>query len=296
MSEVVVAAVAEAFGRDLEEGFARIEQRIDEARSRDADLVVLPEAALGGYLADLGGDSDDDGDPDLPPPLEPDGPEIERLARLAGPTVVCAGYCERGPDGERFNAAVCVSGDGVLGRYRKVHLPLGEGGHTSTGDELRAFDTPAGRLGMLICYDKSFPEAARELAIDGAQIVACMSAWPVSATDPAPRIEDDRQTHVFDLFDRARAADNQLVFASANQVGTFGSLRFLGQAKVVGPGGDVLARTGPDAGLAVATVDPAELLPRARRSLDHLRDRRPDLYPLGGATPSDDEMALGAGA
>lgn len=280
MSRIGVAAVAARFGRDLEQGFGQIEALLGEARERGAALVVLPEAALGGYLTDLG-DGAAEGDA-LPPALEPDGPEISRLTRLAGDLVVCAGYCEQGP-GVRFNATVCVSGDGVLGRYRKVHLPLAEGGHTDVGDELRAFDTPVGRMGMLVCYDKAFPEATRELALDGAEIVACMSAWPMSATDPAPRIEDDRQTHLFDLFDRARAADNQLVFVSANQAGSFGALRFLGQAKVVGPGGDVLARTGPSAGIAFAEVDPAALLARSRRKLDFLRDRRPELYPLAGS-------------
>ena len=105
---------------------------------------------------------------------------------------------------------------------------------------------------MLICYDKAFPEAARTLALDGAEIIACISAWPAARTDPrptSPRTAGRR----FDLFDRARALENQVVWvASANQTGTFGSLRFVGSAKVVGPGGDVLAEHRPDGGLAVA--------------------------------------------
>ncbi|MDQ3320647.1 MAG: carbon-nitrogen hydrolase family protein [Actinomycetota bacterium] len=277
MSALSIAVAAAPFGRDLEQGFARIEALLAEARARGAGLLVLPEAALGGYLANL--DDPDGGSLGFPPALDIDGPELDRLARLAGPTVVCAGLCEE-VDGERFNSAVCVSGDGVLGHYRKVHLPLGEGQHTATGDELRAFDTPVGRLGMLICYDKAFPESARELALDEAEVIACLSAWPMSATDPAPRIEDDRQSRLFELLDRARAADNQLVFASANQTGEFGKLRFLGQAKIVGPGGEILAATGAEEGLAVASVDPPAMIAKARRKLDHLRDRRPDLYPL----------------
>ncbi|MGH3611870.1 MAG: nitrilase-related carbon-nitrogen hydrolase [Pseudonocardia sp.] len=95
--------------------------------------------------------------------------------------VVCVGYRER--DGDRcFNTAVCVHGDGVLGTHRKVHQPAGEPEAYAPGDGFTAFDTPVGRLGMLIDYDKTFPEAARSLALDGAQILACLSAWPTSVT------------------------------------------------------------------------------------------------------------------
>jgi len=65
----------------------------------------------------------------------------------------------------RYNAAVCVSGDGVLGRHRKVHQPPGEIGVYAPGEGFAAFDTPAGRVGMLIDYDKTFPESARSLAL-----------------------------------------------------------------------------------------------------------------------------------
>src|ERR1700753_2613929 len=111
-----------------------------------------------------------------PAGLGPDGPEVRRLAELAGGRVVCAGYCEADGD-DRYNSAVCVSGDGVLGRHRKVHQPLREDASYASGDRFEAFDTPVGRLGMMICYDKAFPEAARTPALERAHIVACLSAW-----------------------------------------------------------------------------------------------------------------------
>lgn len=273
-----VMAVADNFGRDVEAGFARVGAILDRARAIGARLVVFPEATLGGYLAHL----DPGGPPDLPPAFDPNGPEIGELARLAGDLVVCAGYCEGSADPgggiARYNAAVCVSGDGVLGHYRKVHHPLAEGASYATGDRFTPFDTPVGRLGMMICYDKAFPEAARALAMDGAEIVACLSAWPASRTDPAPVLAEDRWARRFDLFDQARALENQIVWVSANQSGTFGTLQFVGRAKVVGPGGEVLAATGTKAGLAVADVDVEESLASARRVMCHLRDRRPDAY------------------
>ena len=150
---------------------------------------------------------------------------------------VCVGYAEEAGAG-RYNAAICVSGDGVLGTHRKVHQPAGEGLAYLAGDSFAAFDTPVGRLGMLIDYDKTFPESARALALDGAQLIAALSAWPASVTDRASRLPADRQSRLFDLYDCARAAENQVVVVSSNQTGVMGSLRFLGQAKVVGPGGD----------------------------------------------------------
>jgi predicted amidohydrolase len=268
-----IGAVAAAFGRDLDFDLQRISSLVEQGRRGGGGLLVLPDAALGGYLADLRRP-----DPSsLPPALEPDHPLIHEVARLAGEMVVCLGYCEAAGD-RRYNAAVCVSGDGVLGRHRKVHQPAGEELAYAAGDSFAAFDTPAGRIGMLIDYDKTFPESARALALDGAQVLACLSAWPTSITNRAPRMDQDRQSRLFDLYDRARAAENQVVLASSNQTGVLGGMRFLGQAKVVGPGGDILARTWAKAGLVVAEVDVGAELAAARRTLDHLRERRPDAY------------------
>ena len=271
MTAVRMAAAAASFDRDLEAGFVRIEQLIGTARAAGVRLLALPEAALGGYLLDL------DGAAGPPPALSPDGPEIRRLAALAGEMVVAAGYCEDGGT-QLFNSAICVSGDGVLGHHRKVHQPLREDASYSAGSSFAAFDTPVGRLGMMICYDKAFPESARTLALDGAEIVLCLSAWPASRTKAAPDLEQDRWKRRFDLFDRARALENQIVWVSANQSGEFGSLRFVASAKVVDPGGEIVAGTGVRAGLAVAELDVQKALQTARRSMAHLSDRRPHAY------------------
>lgn len=271
MGVIRLGAVAEAFDRDLEADFATIEKLIATARADGVQLLALPEACLGGYLAHL------DGGADEPPALRVDGPEIARLAALAGDMVVCAGYCEADGD-RRFNSVVCVHDGQVLGNHRKVHQPLRESASYDSGDSFTVFDTPVGRVGLLICYDKAFPESARALALDGAEIIVVVSAWPGSRTDAPADLADDRWTRRFDLFDRARALENQVVWVSANQSGRFGSLRFVCSAKVVDPGGEVLATTGVAPGLAVADVDVTAALAKARRSMAHLRDRRPDTY------------------
>jgi N-carbamoylputrescine amidase len=272
---LTIAAAAAPFGRGLEPDLDQVARLIEAARERGAGLLVLPECALGGYL--LEGEHA----PLLPPALDPDGPEIARLISLAGDLVVCAGYTEAG----MYSAAVCVSGDGVLGRQRKVHLPPAERFAYTAGDGFAAFDTPVGRLGMLICYDKLFPEAARALALDGAEVLCTLAAWPVDRRAPAARIREDRQTLHFDLCDQARAVENQVFAVSSNQTGPWGSLRFLGGAKVVDPDGRVLARTRARAGLAVATVD-LDAVAESRAIIDHLADRRPEAYRLAPPTPN----------
>jgi N-carbamoylputrescine amidase len=274
-----VAAVAAYCGRDVEQGLRRIAVIVERARARGAELVVLPESALGGYIYEPPF-------PGMPPPvaappaLDPAGPEIARLAQIAGPTIVCAGYTEAGP-GAPWSSAVCVNGDGVLGRHRKVHLPPGERGVFAPGEGFAAFDTPLGRIGMILCYDKIFPEAARALSLDGAGIVAALSAWPVCRLRPSTRMAHDRQVRHFDLLDQVRALENQVVWVSANQSGRLGRLRFPGRAKVVDPDGRVLASTGGRAGIALARIDAPAAIGAARREISHLGDRRPASYALG---------------
>lgn len=273
MVMMTVAAVAAHFGRDIHRGVAKIERMIAGAKAQGVGLLVLPDGALGGYLGDLR--TPDPVDP--PPSTELDGPELARIAEAAGDLVVCLGFTEEA-DGVRYNSAVAVHGGGILGVHRKVHQPLGESMVYAAGDSFSAFDTPVGRMGMLIDYDKTFPEAARTLALDGAHLIACLSAWPASVTDRAERLFQDRQSRLFDLYDCARAAENQVVLVSSNQTGATGGLRFLGQAKIVGPGGDVLARTGSKGALAVAELDPEFEVERARRVLHHLDERVLDAY------------------
>ena len=88
----------------------------------------------------------------------------------------------------------------------------------------------------------------------------------------------DRQARLFDLYDQSRAAENQVLWLSANQSGRSGNLHFLGRAKVVGPGGEILARTWSKGGLAVAEVDPDAMVDAARSVLHHLDERRPSAY------------------
>ncbi|RZL80472.1 MAG: carbon-nitrogen hydrolase family protein [Rhodococcus sp. (in: high G+C Gram-positive bacteria)] len=283
MTEIGISVAAAEFGRDMEQAYATIGDLIEQASAAGSSLLVLPEACLGGYLPSLGGDDETEEERDrrlrrLPPALELDGPELRRVIEMAGDLVITLGFCEA--DGlTRYNAAVTLHGDGILGSYRKVHQPLGENLCYAAGDAYNAFDTPVGRMGMQICYDKAFPEAARTLALDGAEIITSLSAWPTARTAPAENMANDRWKQRFDIYDRARATENQVVWVASNQAGTFGSLRFVCSAKIVGPGGDILADTGIRPGLASARLDvQAEIAAIRSGGMYNLRDRRPEVY------------------
>jgi predicted amidohydrolase len=281
MPPITVASVSANFTRDLDQNFALIEQTLQDARAQGVQFVAFPEAAIGGYLSSLGnhGDTVATTKRSLPPAIRLDGPEIRRVQELAGDTLVAIGFCELDDDGvTRYNAAACLDGGRVYGSYRKVHQPLGEHMSYAAGDSYAAFDTPLARVGLQICYDKAFPEAARMLALDGAEVIVSLSAWPAARTATAEDLQDDRWTYRHNTFDVARALDNQVFWMASNQSGTFGSLRYVGNAKVVDPGGNVLANTLLDAGLAVAEIDVEGTFRAMRGGMFHLRDRRPDLY------------------
>lgn len=276
-----LAAASANFTRDLEQNYALIASLAEEARDRGVDFLALPEAAIGGYLSSLGnhGDTVRTTARSLPPAIRLDGPELARVQQIVGDLVVAIGFCELADDGHtRYNAAAVLDGSTVYGSYRKVHQPLGEGMSYSAGSDYGVFDTPIGRVGLQICYDKAFPEAARIMALKGAQVIASLSAWPAARTATAENLQDDRWTYRFNLFDTARALDNQVFWVASNQSGTFGSLRYVGNAKVVDPGGNILATTLLGSGMAVAEVDIEETFRTMRAGMFHLRDRRPDVY------------------
>ena len=137
MAPLRLAGLAAHFGRDLERCVARATGAVEEARRAGVQLLVLPDATLGGYLADLRSP-----DPDaLPPALDPGCDELQRIAEAAGDMVVCVGWTERSGD-LLYNAATCLSGDGVLGHHRKVHQPPGEALAYAAGDGFAVLGLP----------------------------------------------------------------------------------------------------------------------------------------------------------
>jgi 5-aminopentanamidase len=199
------------------------------------------------------------------------GPSTELLEREAarlGMHVVC-GLLER--DGDALhNAAVLVGPDGLIGSYRKTHLPfLGVDRFVVPGDELPVFDTPLGRIGVEICYDLRFPEATRTLALKGADIVAHPTNFPVAA-----RVQTE-------LITVARAAENRIFLLTANRSGKERWAEFCGWSQIVDPFGRRLAETG-QTGEVLLT---AEIDLEQARDKDYVVPGTYELYLFGHRRP-----------
>src|SRR2546422_4512769 len=246
--------------RNLEACLARLE----EAAAAGAELLVLPECAIPGYMFESAEEA-------LPFAEEVPGPSsevLERESRRLGMHVVC-GLLERDGDTLR-NAAVLVGPDGLVGTYRKTHLPfLGVDRFVVPGDELNVYDTPLGRIGVEICYDLRFPEVTRTLALKGADIVAHPTNFPMAA-----RLQTE-------LITVARAAENRIYLLTANRVGKERWGEFCGWSQIVDPFGRRLAEAGEtEEALLVAEVD----VERAREK-NYVIPGEDELYLLGYRRP-----------
>lgn len=254
---------------DVAANLARMRARFREAVSNGASLVIFPECAATGYCFKDVAEA-------LPHAQSIPGPATDEVAgwcRESGARVVF-GMLER--DGDRlFNAAVQVGPRGVEGSYRKVHLPfLGIDMHTAYGD--RPFAAQGAgelRTGLLICYDAAFPEAARALALDGADLVCLPTNWP-----PGGELVAE---HVIN----ARALENGIYFAAVDRVGTERGFTFIGHSKIADPSGRTLAYANHNREeILYAEIDP-QLARRkhivrrpGEHEIDRLADRRPELY------------------
>jgi predicted amidohydrolase len=179
-----------------------------------------------------------------------------------------------------YNTSVLVGPEGFVGSYRKVHQPLDELHVYYPGNDFPVYDTAIGKIGMLICFDKSFPESTRELALRGAEILVMPTAWPMSNVGANP--ETDNMGYLYDLYDRVRACENGCWFISSNHIGISGDHDYYGHSQIVGPGGDIKVSTGYKEGLVLSEVDLQGEILRARTEdfvgLYMIKDRRPHAY------------------
>jgi predicted amidohydrolase len=246
-----------------------IRTRLHEAARQEARLVVFPECILTGYCYR----SKDEAWPHAEPIP---GPSTEALAEDCRRLNVWAvvGMLER--DGERlFNACTLVGPRGVIAGYRKVHRPcLGVDRFVSPGDRpFAVHDIDGLRVGMNICYDGSFPEASRTLALLGADMVVLPTNWPPDAWRHPKFVV------------QTRALENRVYYAAVNRIGEECGFRFIGQSRIVDCNGDLLAAAeGDESTILYAEIDPE----RARNKrivnipgeyeVDRAADRRPEMY------------------
>lgn len=284
-----IGLVQQANTADIQGNIERLKANIRRAASEGAELVVLQELHNGPYFCQ----TEDTRLFDLAEPIP--GPSTEtfgELARELGIVLVLSLFERRAP-GLYHNTAVVLERDGsIAGKYRKMHIPddpaYYEKFYFTPGDlGFEPIDTSVGRLGVLVCWDQWYPEAARLMAMRGADLLIYPTAigWESSDTDE----EKARQLGAWVTVQRGHAVANGLPVVSVNRVGhepdpsgQTNGIRFWGNSFVAGPQGELLAELPNDEEtVRVVEVDMARS-ENVRRWWPFFRDRRIDAF--GGLT------------
>lgn len=262
-------------------------QAVKETRKNQAHLVVFPECALSGYCFDSVEEARPYAEP-IP------GPTTARFVAAAKELGIYVAFGLLEADGARiFNSCVLVGPEGVVGTYRKVHLPyLGVDRFTTPGDRGFAVHDIGGlKIGMNICYDGAFPEAARVMALDGADLIVLPTNWPPGAECTA------------DFVINTRALENAVYYLAVDRVGQERGFRFIGKSRICDTSGNTLAAADhADPAILYADIDVTKSRNKrfvrvpGKHVIHRFADRRPEFYgPIcdpsrpkaAGATPRE---------
>ena len=246
----------------------RVREALTDAARRGADLAVFPEATLARFGSDLRAVAE---------PLDgPFGTGLADAARSTGVALV-AGVFEPAPDGRVYNTAVAYDGAGTLvAAYRKIHLfdSLGEreSAVVAPGSAPVVTDLAGIRIGIMTCYDIRFPELARALTAQGAELIVIPAAWAAGLF---------KEEHWVTLA-RARAIENTVWVAAACQVPDSSAPPTraptgIGRSLLIDPMGAVRTDLGPFAAVGVADLDDT-MIKRVRAILPALEHRREDVF------------------
>jgi N-carbamoylputrescine amidase len=278
---VILGLVQSRCGLDPNENLQQAIVRVREAKAKGAQIVCLPELFRSQYFCQ----TEDHRHFELAEPVP--GPGTEALASVAAElgVVIIASLFERRAEGLYHNTAAVIDADGrYLGKYRKMHIPddpqYHEKFYFTPGDlGFRAWDTTFGRIGVLVCWDQWYPEAARLTALSGAQILFYPTAigWL-----PAEKAEHGaEQEAAWETIQRSHAIANGVYVCAVNRVGhegdPAGGLEFWGGSFVTDPGGRMLAKAGQGEEVLVVTCDLSKV-DASRTHWPFLRDRRIDAY------------------
>lgn len=241
-----------------------------QAHAKGAKMIAFPECALTGYCYSSFEEA-------LSAAESVPGPSTEVLRKVCKELdiLILIGLIEK--DGDKlFNAAALIGSDGVIGNYRKIHLPfMGLDRFVKKGNiPFKVYDTKFGKLGWIICFDGAFPESTRVLALEGAEIVALPTNWGVGGSETSPK-----------YIVHTRAIENRINFIAIDRIGEERGYRFIGQSKIVDYLGRILAQTvATEEGIICAEVDlestrnkKTVIIP-GEYELDRFKQRSPEFY------------------
>jgi predicted amidohydrolase len=255
---------------------------IKKAADNQANLIVFPECSLTGYMFDSRKEAMTYAET-IPGPSTK---EIIPLCKECGVYVVY-GLLEKDSD-RLFNAAAFIGPEGFIGKYRKNHLPfLGVDRFVDRGDKpFKVYQTPIGNIGIEICYDITFPESSRVLALLDADIIALPTNFPKGQVDKIIK-------HVI----ITRAIENSVHVVAADRIGSERGSSFAGQSKIVDATGETLNLASADKEeIIYGNVDLETarekhiIITPGKHEVDRIKDRRPELYgiitkPVDGKMP-----------
>lgn len=254
---------------DVAGNLSRMADRFRNATKAGAELVAFPECAVTGYCFQ----NLDEARP-FAQPIP--GPATEAMSKLCKEANAFAAFGMLEAEGRQiFNAAVLTGPKGVIGSYRKVHLPfLGVDKFVDFGDRTFAVHSAGDiKVGLNICYDAAFPEATRSMAILGADLILLPTNWPPGA--------ECVSAHVINT----RAMENGVYFLAVNRVGTERGFEFIGGSRICAPDGSTLASAdNREEQILYAEIDPAKSRQKTavrkpgEHAIDRMADRRPEMY------------------
>jgi N-carbamoylputrescine amidase len=282
--QTTIGLVQMAMESAPERNLANAENGIREAAARGAAVVLLPELFRSRYFCQ----TEDAGCFDLAEPVP--GPTTEALARLAAEldVTVVAGLFEQRAAGVYHNTAAVIDGSrGYIGKYRKMHIPddprFYEKFYFTPGDlGFKSFAARSANLGVLVCWDQWYPEAARLTAMRGADVLLYPTAigWHPEEKDSHGAAQHD----AWETMQRSHAVANGCFVAAANRVGFEaapdgnGGVQFWGQSFVAAPDGRILARAPADQEAIIVERLDFDEIEQLRRGWPFFRDRRIDAY------------------
>ncbi len=272
---VIIGLIQMAVGNDPDAMLKKAQDKVEQAAKAGANIVCLPELFKNRYFPQHMGVDISAFAETVPGKSTQIFSDIARAHQI----VIIVPLLEKTPEGKIYNSAVAIDADGTVSApYHKVHIPQDPGffekGYFYPGEGYRIFDTRYGRIAVLICFDQWFPEAARCVALEGAEIIF----YPTAIGHPGGEepVEGDWQ-EAWELIQRSHAVANCVHIAAVNRVGPEEACRFFGGSFVCDAFGKILSKSGNSEENLIVSVD-LSMNTSVQESWGFFRNRRPDTY------------------